>query len=535
MKTISFLIISLCLLSHLQAQDNAYLSNAQNSQILVQFKAQKNKQNLLQNFRKTFHASIKIKRNVVPSRNIYLLQYAESLDPSKVITWLRRQKQIAFAQTNPKVNYRNKTPDDSFYSDQWNMDIIKAPQAWDKSTGGLTANGDEIVVAIIDSGTQIEHDDLKDNIWVNSAEIPNDGIDNDNNGYIDDYQGWNTDSLSDQHPSSFHGTAVTGIIGARGNNNQGVTGVNWKVKLLNISGANFADEIVEMYYYVADLRRAYNSSNGTKGAFVVATNSSFGLSANPADFPLWCNAYDTLGLVGVLSAGATSNADTNVDQNGDMPSGCSSDFLIVVTDTNMDDERHFSGYGKKNVDIGAPGSPTYTTNQNNAYANFGGTSSATPHIAGAIALLYSMPCEELATNALLSPATTALKVKNHILKGVDKLSSLKTKTSSGGRLNIERSAELLLNNCSGVGPLRFITLAPNPTRGMLNLSFQRPDNTIYNINVYNAIGQLVYETTIEANSNQSELSIQTAGWAKGVYFISLENVNDIISAKFIVY
>ncbi len=537
MRTISCLLLYLASLSFIWAQEGAAeLAEASaRFEVLVQLKANQQPKDLLQAFQQNFQSPLRLKRAVVASRNIYLFQYPTTLEASQVLPWMKKQKSVAFVQKNAKVEYRNTIPNDPLYGNQWNMDIIKAPAVWDRSTGGKTANGDDIVVAVIDSGCQLAHDDLQANLWKNKAETPGDGIDNDNNGYIDDYQGWNTDNLTDEHPESFHGTAVAGIVGAKGDNNLGVTGVNWDVKLLNISGANFSDEIVEMYYYIADLRRAYNQSNGQKGAFVVATNSSFGLTGDPADYPLWCNAYDTLGLVGVLNAGATTNADLNVDEIGDMPSSCQSDFLITVTDTDQNDERQFSGYGKKNVDLGAPGSPSYTVNQNNGYANFGGTSAATPHVAGAIALLYSMPCDELATNALLNPAGTALKIKRHILNGTDLLASLKDKTSTGGRLNLEKAAAGLMNSCNGVGALKFLNTFPNPTNGLINLSFQRPDNTAYTITVYNSLGQLMDLAIIPANSNQSELTINTAGWGQGIYFVMLENINDRISTKFMVY
>ena len=125
------------------------------------------------------------------------------------------------------------------------MTLINAPSAWDVGTGGLTAQGDTIVVAILEKGALLGHSDLRDNIWVNWKEIPGDGIDNDGNGYVDDYRGWNPRTQNDD-PGDVgnHGTAVHSIVGARGDNIKGVTGVNWRVKLLNIANVQFENEII---------------------------------------------------------------------------------------------------------------------------------------------------------------------------------------------------------------------------------------------------------------------------------------------------
>lgn len=171
-----------------------------------------------------------------------------------------------------------------------------------------------------------------DNIWYNRRETPNNGIDDDNNGYVDDYRGYDVRFGGNAAGNlGFHGTAVNGIIGARGNNDIGI-GVNWNVKLMNFSNVATDAEIVTAYEYAAKMRRRYNQTNGREGAFVVATNASFGKDFEQAvDHPLWCAAYDSLGVVGVLSAAATINKNVDVDAQGDMPSTCSSEYLLVVT------------------------------------------------------------------------------------------------------------------------------------------------------------------------------------------------------------
>jgi hypothetical protein len=145
-----------------------------------------------------------------------------------------------------------------------------------------------------------------------------------------------------------HGINVAGMVGATGNNGVGVVGVNWNVKLMTVTYGNINDEanVIEAYTYPLTMRQLYQQSGGAQGAFVVATNSSWGINnGDPADAPLWCAFYDTLGTYGILSAGATANAQINVDVDGDLPTACSSDYLLSVTATNSDDVRTFSGYG----------------------------------------------------------------------------------------------------------------------------------------------------------------------------------------------
>ena len=232
-----------------------------------------------------------------------------------------KNKNILVAQKNHRVTSRANIPDDTFYDNQWqyfqtNDKDIDAEEAWDITTGGTTMNGNVIVASVLDDGIDLNHDDFGDNLWTNEAEIPNNDIDDDNNGYIDDYLGWSIVSNSDNITGGGHGTPVAGIVGAQGNNNNGVTGVNWDVKVMIIKNnfnTNEAD-VIEAYSYALEARILYNSTDGAEGAFVVSTNASWGIDfGDPADAPLWCALYDTLGENGILSCGATINGNQNVD------------------------------------------------------------------------------------------------------------------------------------------------------------------------------------------------------------------------------
>ncbi len=367
-------------------------------------------------------------------------------------------------QRNHIVSLRETIPNDPEFSNQWPLlntgennglidADIDATDAWDDSTSGVTVNGDQIVVAIIDSGIDINHPDIS--FWKNSLEIPNNGIDDDQNGYIDDYDGWNSYDHTGQVITGSHGTHVSGIAAAIGNNNLGVSGVCWNAKVMPIAGSsNTESVVVEAYAYVLEMRAQYNETNGQAGAYVVATNASFGVDyGNPIDFPIWSAIYDSLGAVGVLSCGATANISVDVDINYDMPTACSSDFLISVTNTTKLDEKFAtSGYGATTIDLGAPGTSVRSTDWYGSYSYKTGTSMASPHVTGAIAQLYSALPLAFFNNYPNDPAGLALALKTFILAGVDSLQSLQNITVTGGRLNIFNSVNLMKQSLGILNP-----------------------------------------------------------------------------------
>jgi serine protease len=399
-----------------------------------------------------------------PYMGIWLLEFDNSkLQHESVLERLQQHPSCIAAQLNRKLQNRATVPNDPNFNQQWQyinsgaagglVDAdIDADLAWDITTGGLTALGDTIVVCIIDDGLDLTHSDMQPNRWYNWKEIPNNGIDDDGNGYIDDFFGWdaydNDDDISGGNFGGGHGTPVAGIVGAKGNNGIGVSGVNWDVKLMIVVGGGDEAQAIAAYNYPLMMRRLYNQTNGQNGAFVVTTNASWGIDgALASTAPLWCAMYDTLGTLGILSAGATTNSNTNVDIQGDLPTHCPSDFLVAVTNTNRSDQKVISaGYGTISVDLGAPGEGAYTAAKPNTYASFGGTSGATPHVAGTIALLYAVPCPLLALRAKTDPQGTALLIKDFLLRGVDSLVGLQNITVSGGRLNAHKSLMLAMQS-----------------------------------------------------------------------------------------
>lgn len=395
-----------------------------------------------------------VRAYVVSERyNIQLFTFDENfITPESALRLMQEEEAVALAQFNHAVQQRLVPNDPSFASQQWSMNNtgqsggtpdadIDAPEAWNITTGGVTAAGDTIVVAVIDAGFQLNHPDLQQNYFRNYQEIAGNGIDDDGNGYIDDVRGWDAYNNDGSVPSDNHGTHVAGIIGAQGNNNAGVAGVNWNVKILPIAGSSGSEAtVVAAYAYAATMRELYDQTNGQKGAFVVSTNSSFGVDFGQAfNYPIWCAFYDTLGGLGILSAGAGPNANTNIDVQGDIPTTCPSLYMVAVTNTTRTDAKNTgAGYGIINMDIGAPGTSIYSTVTGSNYQNLTGTSMATPHVAGAIGLYYSAACSQFIADYKASPGPLALTMRNYLLTGVDSINSMANNVASQGRLNIHK-------------------------------------------------------------------------------------------------
>ncbi|MBW1296085.1 S8 family peptidase [Aquimarina litoralis] len=519
MKNNTFLICFLFFYScfHTIAQTAKYVPG----EILVQLDKEYSGKTFVQDFKKS---STQLSNPVLVSKSLNIWKFSfdhKSIQMKTVLNDVSRNRNTQIVQVNHVISKRATVPNDTDFNRQWQYfqaddKDIDADEAWDITTGGTTANGHEIVVAVIDDGIQFDHPDMQDNIWMNTQEIAGNGIDDDGNGYIDDVRGWNTATNDDNVGDLGHGTPVSGIIGAKGNNNIGVAGVNWDVKVMAIDGGTgVEEEVIRAYSYVLDNRKLYNETNGAKGAFVVATNASWGVDfGQPADAPLWCALYDTLGENGILNAGATINDDQDVDVVGDLPTACPSDFLITVTNMNQNDEKvQFAGYGKTTIDLGAHGENAYTITSGSGYGGFGGTSGATPHVAGAIALLYSAPNDSFAELAISDPEEAARRVRGYILDNVDPKTSIENITTTGGRLNLFKSVQALMNDQTlsideiTSHPNEEIFLYPNPAKDIVN--FKLPANiNVESVFVYSNTGQLIktFEDDNISSMNISDIS-----------------------------
>ncbi|MEM0998185.1 MAG: S8 family serine peptidase, partial [Bacteroidota bacterium] len=434
--------------------------------VLVQLMPDAKVESIVETIHERFGSDLRMRatREIVPDMRIWLLEYDHrNRNQRAILDAVIFHPATLNAQFNHLVTNRATVPNDPNFGQQWqyvnngnNGNVvdadIDADLAWDITTGGLTPLGDTIVVCVIDDGLNPNHQDFQDNVWINYGEIPNNNIDDDGNGFVDDYRGWDAYGNDDNiYSGGGHGTPVAGIVGAKGNNGIGVTGVNWDVKLMIVRGGGNEAQALAAYAYPLAVRKQWNQTGGQSGALVVSTNASWGIDfGQPSQAPLWCAMYDTLGTYGILNCGATINNNTNVDVAGDLPTACPSDYLISVTNMNSSDNKiNSAGYGAVTIDLGAPGQGTHTPQTPNSYGPFGGTSGATPHVTGTIGLLYSAPCTNFAVLALTKPDSAALLMKQFILDGVDANNSLQGITVTEGRLNVYNSLLEMLNwSCS---------------------------------------------------------------------------------------
>ncbi|MBK9760960.1 MAG: S8 family serine peptidase [Flavobacteriales bacterium] len=481
-------------------------------------------------------SGLHVEREISAPMRTWLLQFdASAVSQVEMLRTVRQHHAVQLAQNNHQLKLRVLPNDDGFAA-QWHHTNIDSQQAWDITTGGITATGDTIVVCIVENAN-LPHPDLLANAWFNRNEVPNNNVDDDGNGYVDDYQGWDADANDDQIYGGSHGTQVAGMIGSVGNNGSQVVGANWAVKMMVVANTGASDAgVIASHTYPLVMRRLYNQTDGAQGAFVVATNASWGIDGGqPDDAPLWCAMYDTLGTAGILNCGATANNNVDIDVVGDLPTACPSDFMISVTATNIDDQRTFSGYGLTTIDVGAPGSSVVTTNINGGTGSTSGTSFASPLTAGVIALLYSAPCASLMDLVQSDAQAGALYVRQALFNGVEQVGNLPGNTVTGGRINSYNSLQWIMNGCGAcpvpynlnatVNDLSNATLAwSNSTGGLVNVRYRQLGSTDWttvfnwNENVLN-LGFLIactpYEFQVESICDNT-----TSGFSASSVFTS---------------
>lgn len=485
-----------------------------------------------------FGTDFRYQKKLSNSLNIHLLS---SNTASQSFKKLQQHPSVQFIQKNEMITWRN-SPNDALYDTQWALDTIKAEQAWEYTTGGLTAQGDSIVCAVLDRSFYVPHEDLNDNIWRNHAEIPNNNIDDDGNGLVDDYMGWQLVYNTDRHDYgniNNHGTAILGIIGAKGNNNLGTTGINWDIKLMLLSAQTAVEitkisNVIEGYSYALDMRRAYNQSNGQKGAFVVSTNSSWGIDfAWAENHPIWCALYDSLGSVGILSVAATTNTDNDVDRYGDMPCSCASEYLVGVSESSREDTRN-AGYGRKSIDLFAPAA-SKSTRWSDYYGDFGGTSGAAPHVTGAIALLYAYQNPDWAIMIKETPQQAALLAKSILLNSVDKKAAFE-KSVSGGRLNLGKAMQELADYFSVPAKVNLLAVYPSPTSKTLSIKASFTESGTYPVRVYDTAGKIIALWSIQTMAPTTRYwDFEVGHLARGIYVVELETSTDKFVQKFVKY
>ena len=360
------------------------------------------------------------------------LKMVDGLELVKLPHGLSVREAIGLYRENPDVLYAEPnyivtaiaTPNDPGFIDLWGLQNIgqaggtidadiDAPGAWDITTGSGS-----VVVAVIDTGVDYNHADLSGNIWSN-ADCNNNGIDDDGNGYVDDCHGIDT-ANNDSNPMDdhFHGTHVSGTIGAIGNNGLGVVGVNWDVsimacKFLSAGGSGSTSDAVDCLNYIGMMK--------DRGVNIIATSNSWG--GGGFSQALY-DAIDAHRQRGILFIAAAANATANNDSTPSYPANYYLPNVISVAATNrFDGLAYFSNYGRRTVHIGAPGQDILSTTLGNTYSTVSGTSMATPHVTGVAALLKAQ-----------DPSRDWRALKNLILAGGDNNSAL-TNTITQKRLN----------------------------------------------------------------------------------------------------
>jgi subtilisin family serine protease len=348
---------------------------------------------------------------------------------------LERRAGVRWAE--PNYTYRiSATPNDADYGLLWGLNKIHAPEAWDLSTGSPS-----MTVAVVDTGVDWTHPDLAANLWTNTGETPGDALDNDGNGFVDDVRGWNfggaPNTGNNPDDTNGHGTHVAGTIGAVGNNTTGVTGVNWNVKVMAVRAG---DETLTDF----DIANAfdYACENGAK-----VVNGSFGgYQHSDAILDAVNRCPNTLFVF------AAGNDATNNDQFPVYPCTDPAPNIICVAATNSSDTRaSFSNYGATSVDIAAPGENIYSTLFSSPfYGLMSGTSMATPHVAGAAALVWAH-----------RPTLSVAELRRSLINSVDQVPALNHLVVANGRLNVFRAMTQEIAPPSGLA----ITAA-TPTPGV---------------------------------------------------------------------
>lgn len=357
-------------------------------------------------------------------------------DTMAAIQALKQQPDVLYAEPN-YILYLDATPNDPRFTsgELYGLTKIGAPTAWNTTIG--TTGNNRIVVGVIDEGIDKLHQDLGANIWTNPAEIAN-GVDDDGNGFIDDINGYNFANNTGTIPGENHASHVAGTIGAVGDNSTGVVGVNWQVGLMSlkfISGSSGdTSDAIRACNYAKLMRDRWVTTGGTQGANLRVLNNSYGGGGFSQSF---LDAINSLNQSGILFVAAAGNAPDSPEPNNDLvphyPSSYDAPNVIGVAATDSTDAlASFSHFGATSVHIGAPGVGILSTTAGNTYSVFNGTSMASPHVAGAAALL-------LAAN----PNLTVTQLRSLLIFNGDLVGSLSGKTITGRRLNVGSSMTAL--------------------------------------------------------------------------------------------
>ncbi len=385
-------------------------------EVLVKFKGGINS-NSMQSFNTNHNINVLHEYKRI---SVSLYHINDSRSVHSVVSELNSDPQVEYAEPN-YVLKANVIPNDPNFPLQWGMHNtgqtggvvdadIDAPEAWDFVSGTTTSS---VVVGVIDTGVDYTHPDLVNNIWNNPGEITGNGIDDDLNGFIDDTRGWDfANNDNDPFDDNEHGTHVSGIIAAGGDNGQFVAGVHWQAKIMGLkfldaSGSGFTSDAIPAILYASANGADLTNNSWGGGGFSQALKDAIDATSN------------------TLFVAAAGNSGMNTDVSPAYPASYdSANILSVASTTDTDSLSVFSNFGALTVDIGAPGSSIISTVPGSSTATFDGTSMASPHAAGVAALVLCV-----------NPGMPVQVLKDTIMLSVDPLASLSGVVVTGGRLN----------------------------------------------------------------------------------------------------
>lgn len=366
----------------------------------------------------------------LPVAGLQVVQPERGVAADEAIARLEDSAEVLYAEPDA-LRTSASTPSDSYFGSQWGLHNagqrvygrsgaadadIDAPEAWDLTTGSSAVS-----VGVIDSGVELDHPDLAPNLRRNPGESGSgregNGIDDDRNGYVDDVNGWDwVDGDNSPADANGHGTHVAGTIGARGNDGAGVTGVSQNaglvpLRVLGADGRGRVSDVIRAYTYAA------------RSGIRVVNASLSGAGWTKAEQDALAAAPDTLFVVAAGNEGVDNEATPSYPCNYPLAN------VVCVAATDQSDAlASFSNYGAGSVDLAAPGTAVLSTYRDGGWAYLQGTSMATPHVAGAAALVWS-----------LYPSATVRDVRASLLENVDVKPSLSGRVATGGRLNAYRA------------------------------------------------------------------------------------------------
>ncbi len=392
----------------------------------------------------------RIEDEIEAVKNLFSIDDLDNLDAEKIADQYNRMTDLVeYAEPNYQIKLDEPTkivspsdlllreshpgevfPNDPMFKEQWALSNvgqnggkkdadIAAVKAWLKTQGS-----EDVVVAVLDSGVDYTHPDLISNMWLRPENIPQ--YKDDELGTFNDLQGFNAaDNLSDPMDDNGHGTHCSGIIGAEGDNDEGIAGINWKVKIMPLKfmgrgGFGTTKDAIEAINYAIDRKR--------NGVNVRVINASWGSTMYSKALE---DAIRAAGEEGILFVAAAGNASTDNDKRPHYPSNYKLPNVISVAALDRNDQlASFSNFGAKTVHIAAPGKDILSTWLNEDYREASGTSMATPYVAGVAALILAS-----------EPKLSVEKLRERVLKSVDANASLNGKVESGGRINAAKALE----------------------------------------------------------------------------------------------